>query len=93
MAVLIGYDLNKEGKNYAENNKKLIELIKKTFPTWWHYLDSTWIVVTTMTCVQIRDLLITVLDKDDELLVARLSGEAAWFGFDDNGSKWLKEHL
>jgi hypothetical protein len=87
--LLIGYDLNKTGKDY----EGLIREIKETFDTWWHHLDSTWIVVTDLTPVQVRDLLTPHIDADDEILVARLSTPAAWRGIDDTGSQWLHDHL
>ena len=86
---LIGYDLNKPAQNYPD----LINTIKKTFGTWWHHLDSTWIVKSDLTAVQIRDLLKPHIDKNDELLVAGLTGEAAWTGFNTKGSTWLKDNL
>lgn len=89
MAIyMIGYDLNREGQDY----EPLIEAIK-ALGTWWHHLDSTWIVETAATAVQIRDHLRPLIDDNDELLVARISAPAAWAGFNDRGSKWLKEHL
>lgn len=87
-SYLIGYDLNKTGQDY----ETLIEQIKK-LGTWWHHLDSTWIVKSDLTAVQIRDNLKPYIDDNDELLVARLSGEAAWTGFSERGSKWLKNNL
>ena len=90
---LIMYDLNKEGAAYSEANKKLTDRIKAKFPTWWHHLDSTWIVVTDLDHVQIRDDLRNYIDSDDELLVIKSSGTGAWSGFNDRGSSWLKEHL
>lgn len=85
---LIGYDLNKPGQNYD----KLIEAIKG-YGTWWHHLDSTWIIKTNNSAVEIRDLLGKHMDTSDELLVVRLSGEGAWQGFNAEGSKWLKDNL
>jgi hypothetical protein len=86
----IGYDLHpSKGETYDE----LIEAIKQVGSSWWHYLDSTWVVVSNKTAVQIRDFLTPHLKSDDQLLVARLSGEAAWIGFNDNGSSWLKSNL
>ena len=85
---MIGYDLNRSGQAYAE----LIDAIK-SLGTWWHHLDSTWIVVTEATAVQIRDRLRPLVDANDELLVARISAPAAWAGFSDRGSRWLKDHL
>lgn len=84
----INYDLNKPGQNYDS----LIEAIKQ-FATWWHHLDSCWLVVTNLSAADIRDRLKPHLDRNDELLVAKLSGEAAWAGFTDRGSKWLKDNL
>jgi len=90
---IIGYDINKEGAAYAEANKKLTEAIREQFPTFWHHLDSTWIVVTEKTAVQIRDSLKSQLDKDDELLVVASGGVGAWHGFNEAGSSWLKKNL
>lgn len=90
---LIIYDLNKEGAAYSATNKTLTDRIKKLFPTWWHHLDSTSIVVTEWTAVQIRDDLRKLLDANDELLVVRSGREGAWHGFNDKGAKWLLDNL
>ena len=87
-SYLIGYDLNKTGQDY----ETLIEQIKK-LGTWWHCLDSTWIIKSDLTATQIRDNLQSYIDSNDELLVAKLSGEAAWIGFGDECSNWLKNNL
>ncbi|RJL18028.1 SinR family protein [Paracoccus siganidrum] len=90
---MIGYDLNREGANYSAKNQRLRERLEEMFPTYWRHLDSTWIVKTNLSAVKIRDAISPILDNNDELLVAALTGEAAWCGFTDKGSKWLKEHL
>ncbi len=87
-SYLIGYDLNKQGQNYDV----LIDKIK-SIGNWWHCLDSTWIVKTDSTAIQIRDFLKQFIDNNDELLVVHLSREAAWTGFSENCSKWLTENL
>jgi hypothetical protein len=87
--LMIGYDLNKSGKDYSG----LTQEIKDTFPTYWHHLDSTWLVVTDMEPKDVRDLLKSHIDSDDELLVATIAPPAAWMGFNDRGSKWLKDNL
>jgi hypothetical protein len=88
-SYLIGYDLNKPEKDYP----KLIEAIKDNFKTWWHSLDSTWIVKADLTSVEIRDLLKAHIDKNDELLIVKLTGEAAWTGFSTEASDWLKKNI
>jgi hypothetical protein len=86
---LIGYDLNKPEQDYED----LIAAIKETFKTWWHHLDSTWIVKTDQSAKAIRDLLGQHIGRSDELLVVRLSGEGAWVNFSDDGSRWLSDNL
>ena len=85
---LVGYDLNKPGSDYAD----VIEEIKR-IGTWWHCLDSTWIIAYNGPATAIRDALTPYLDANDELLVVRLSGEAAWTGFSKECSEWLKSNL
>lgn len=85
---IISYDLNAPGQNYTD----LFEAIKGS-GTWWHHLDSTWIVKSNLSAKQIRDTLSPTLDSNDKVLVAALSGVAAWKGFNDKGSKWLKDNL
>ena len=88
-SILIGYDLNKPEKDYDD----LIAAIKENFGTWWHHLDSTWIVKTEQTVVEVRDLLKAHIDANDELLVVALTGAGAWMGFNKRGSDWLKNNL
>ena len=85
---VIGYDLNRPGQDY----KSVFDAIKD-IGSWWHCLDSTWIVKSNLTAVQVRDKLAVHIDANDKLLVAVLSGEAAWTGFDKDCSTWLKNNL
>lgn len=87
-SYMIGYDLNKPGQDYTELHEAI-----KAYDNWWHYLDSTWIIVTNDSAAEVRDNLKVHIDSGDELLVAKLSGEAAWTGFVKRGSDWLMEYL
>ena len=87
--ILIGYDLNTAGQDY----KELIDAIKALANDWWHCLDSTWIIKTNLGVVQVRDALMQHIDSNDELLVLTVNGAAAWTGFKDNCSTWLKSNL
>ncbi|MGY8663821.1 hypothetical protein Q3C01_15815 [Bradyrhizobium sp. UFLA05-109] len=88
--ILIGYDLHPtRGETYEE----LVSAIK-ALGAWWHHLDSTWIVKCNDTPVQVRDRLRQHVLSDDQLLVVDISGDAAaWFGFNESGSKWLKDNI
>jgi hypothetical protein len=90
MAVyMIGYDLNRPGQNYPDLIKAL-----ETYSTRWHCLDSTWLVVSNETSIQIRDKLSRHIDSTDELLVAFMGhGNAAWVGFNNQCSTWLTNQL
>jgi hypothetical protein len=87
--MLVGYDLNRPGQNYAG----LIEALKAV-PLWWHYLDSTWLLRTNESAVQLRNRLAAHIDSGDELLVIDVTNpEAAWSGFDQSASQWIKDNL
>lgn len=83
----IGYDLKNPGQNYTD----LIEAIKKLGP-YWHCLDSTWLIKSNSTAIEIRDYLINHIDKNDKILVAQISGDGAWEGFNNECSQWLKNN-
>jgi hypothetical protein len=88
---IVGYDLHpKQGETYSE----LIEAIKKVGSDWWHCLDSTWLVVSTKTSVQIRDELWRHMKADDQLLVVKYEPhDSAWVGFAGNCGDWLKKNM
>lgn len=88
--VLFGYDLNTPGKDYAT----LIAAIHKQFPAYWHCLDSTWIVETSWTPVDVRDWLKARVDTNDEIFAVDITGKAAaWSGFTGQCNDWLKNNL
>lgn len=65
--VLITYDLRTPGKDYGA----LVEEIK-SIGAWWHYLQSTWIVVTPLEARQVCERLRTRIDSNDHLLVVTI---------------------
>lgn len=87
--LLIGYDLNSPGKDYAD----LITRIKN-HGAWWHHLDSTWLIVTDLTAKQMRDDLSAYVDSNDELLVIDVSDDSwAGTGFQPRAYDWLTNNL
>ena len=83
---IISYDLVRQ-RNYDD----LYNVIK-SYGTWGKITESTWAVVSTMTAVQIREHLSTVLDHDDRLFVIKSGVEAAWKNAICK-NEWLKENL
>lgn len=79
MAIyLITYDLKKPGQQY----EALHEKIKNLGSSWWHYLESTWLVDTTLDAAGIWKRLEPVFDKNDRALIVS-------YGEDHQG--WLPQ--
>ena len=85
---LITYDLNKQGQDYKTLHEKI-----KSIGTWWHCLESVWIVKSNNSASEIRDFLKTYIDSNDELLVIRVTKGWATQGLSDKCNKWLKDNL
>jgi hypothetical protein len=92
---MIGYDIH---PSKGESYDNLIEAIESLGTTWWHCLESTWLVIHAGPATAIRDALLPHLTKPsdpdgDHLLVARLTGEMVWsLSFSDGCQSWLKKH-
>jgi len=92
MAIyMIGYDLNKAGKNYDG----LIAKIQEISAGYWHLLDSTWLIGHAGKADVIRDALCPYVDDDDELLVVLITKQGDWAsaGIKGDGAKWLHDNL
>lgn len=87
--LLVGYDLKEPGRDYAE-----LAALLKGFGTWWHHLDSTWLVKTDRSPVELRDSVKALLGAVDEVLVIDVTNQsAAWSGFSERGSHWLRQNI
>ena len=79
MAIyMIGYDLH---PSKGENYDKLFTALEAIGSGYWDCLDSTWLVISEKTPVQIKDELKQYLKDDDRLLVMRYGEAAAWLTF------------
>ncbi|HOV03835.1 MAG TPA: hypothetical protein PLG99_05460 [Kaistiaceae bacterium] len=87
-AFIVTYDLRQHGQNYDCITKRL-----ESYPTHWHMQQSVWIINTEKSAKEIRDHLTACLDANDKLFVGRLSGQAAWKGYEDSASQWLMSTL
>lgn len=83
--ILIAYDLNQPGRDYA----RLIERIKQ-LGTWCHPVESVWIVVCSATALEVRDDLLRFVDHSSKLLVLDATvGQVAWSGMAPEVTAWL----
>jgi hypothetical protein len=88
--ILIACDIHPpKGEAY----EYLVKAIQ-SLGTWWHHLETIWIVRCAYTPGEIRDRLKSHVGIEDQLLVIDISGDSAgWVGVNDTGSKWLSEHI
>lgn len=84
---IVSYDLCNSGKNYDD----LYEYLK-SFSGWAHIAESTWFISSDKSCVTIRNEIENIVDSDDRIFVAELTGVAAWRNVLCK-SDYLKEHL
>ena len=87
MLYMISYDLKSPGRDYSS----LYETIK-SFGTWWHYLESTWIIKTQQTVSQVNELVRQRLDTNDYLIVVDITGKNCNGWLPQKAWDWIKEN-
>jgi len=64
MVYIVSYDLRKLGRDY----KGLFDELEVS-PSWWHYLESTWLIATSESANELYDRLRVYLDHGDSILI------------------------
>jgi hypothetical protein len=79
MAVyLISYDLNKKDKNY-DGVFQAIKDSSVAGTTWWHYLDSTWIIKSNISVQQVYDKIKPETDDNDNFIIIEvINNKQGW---------------
>lgn len=91
MAIyIVTYDL--KGETISERYNRLIELIKEE-GVWACLGGSTYLIESVRTPVELRDRYNTVLNRDDMLYVSQVSAPAAWRGYSQQVTDWIKEKM
>ena len=88
MLVLITYDLNKSGRDYSS----LYESIKACGDHWWHYLQSIWIVHTSLSPQQCYERIRDNIDDQDHLFIVDITGQTRQGWLPSKAWSWLKEN-
>lgn len=87
MVYLVTYDLKQPGQNYTGVHDAI-----KSCGTWWHHLESTWLVDGYLTADQISTKVRTHIDKNDTLLVIGVTGDyAGWLPKD--AWEWINSRV
>lgn len=88
MLLLISYDLRQPDRDYT----KLYETIKKAGNSWWHYLESVWIINTDISVDECVNLLLSNIDKNDLLFVVDITDKKRQGWLPSRAWEWLKSN-
>ncbi len=87
-AYLIKYDPK---KTPGRKHDPLYKEIKKSL-IWWHYLESTWLIVTNETAEQIWDRLKSHVNKNDYILIIEVRSDYhGWLP--EKAWDWIEENI
>lgn len=84
MIYAINYDLKAPGRDYSGLYNAI-----KSCGAWWHYLDSTWLINTSLNADGIWKRLEGHVDKNDNVLVIGVTKDyAGWLSKD--AWEWIR---
>jgi len=86
MIYLITYDLKKPGKDYETLHETI-----KTAPSWWHYLESTWIIQTSLSVNEWSDKIRKVIDTNDLFLIVDITKQPRQGWLNKKAWAWIRE--
>lgn len=86
--IQINYDLSKPVRDYPRVYEYLVAYGTRARP-----LQSLWFVKTNKTASTVRDELMKLVDKDDKILTADVTGDWWATSFSDKNSKWMIDHM
>ncbi len=85
--LLVTYDLNKPNQDY----ETLYEILK-TASTWWHYLDSTWLLATEETPNQWSEKLKPAIDSNDYLFIVDITDQPRQGWLPPKAWEWIRDN-
>lgn len=87
MIVLITYDLKNPEKDYAP----LYEAIKNCGSDWWHYMESVWIVKTTISPQECFNRIREIITDGDRCFIVDITKQPRQGWLPTNAWNWIKE--
>ncbi len=87
MVLLVSYDLKKPGKDYSD----LYQTLKKA-KKWWHYLDSTWLLVTDLSPKAWLEKIKPAIDENDFVLIIQVTNNySGWLP--KEAWEWIRDNI
>ncbi len=85
---LVSYDLNKNSKDYEG-----LYNVLKVNQAWWHYLENTWLVVSSLDKMSFYNQIKPHIDEDDSLFIIELEGNNYTGWLPQKAWDWLDKNL
>ena len=87
MILLVSYDLKTPNKNYEDLYATL-----KTADSWWHYLESTWLLYTTSSVDDWQKKIKNIIDDNDNFIVVDITGCTRNGWLPKKAWEWIRRH-
>lgn len=87
-ALLITYDLKQPGQNYKALHERI-----KGLGLWWHYLESTWIALTSQSPDQAWNTIQPAFDTSDRCLILDVTGDAYQGWLPQEAWDWIHKNV
>lgn len=88
MILLISYDLKQPDRDYSQ----LYETIKNAGISWWHYLESIWIINTNLSIQECSNLLHNNIDTNDFLFIVDISEKEHQGWLPSKAWEWFRQN-
>jgi hypothetical protein len=85
--LLITYDLKDKFIDYS----KLFDILK-TAPSWWHYIESTWLIATDEPPELWFSKIKNAIGKDDNLFIVEIKGSQRQGWLSQDAWDWIKKY-
>lgn len=86
MLLLVTYDIKSPDKDYIP----LYESIKNSSKSWWHYMESIWIVKTELSPNEFFDRIKECLDTNDRCMVINITNCERQGWLPSKAWEWIK---
>jgi len=93
MVYLVTWDLNREKPNYPAARTQLIQQLSQHENTHHPGLDSVRFVSTNLTAKELYENLSSALDKNDKIVIARMSSGGYWGALTADIWEWIASRL
>ena len=87
MIYLISYDLKTPNANYDALYDRL-----KSASSWWHYLDSTWLIYTTESLDTWRQKVQDAIGTDDLFIIIDITKQQRNGWLPKKAWEWIRTH-